>query len=260
MESAGDAVPIAELLDERRYMLDVASCMVGTAAAECAVDEAYRRWFGLSETARGRIASPRSWLAETVGDICLAWPATASGALPSARRAVFAPVAVFGMAWGEAAGPAGRSEPERAELADRARRSLSVRRSRPASAEEHDAVVRAVREACAHEDAVRLGSLLHPDATAFFDGGGKVRTLVRPVHGGEPVTRSLLTLLARRPRVTLTTQSVNGRTGLVARYDRQVAAVISLDIADHRAVQAWIVLNPDKLRAWNHPRHPTSDA
>jgi RNA polymerase sigma-70 factor, ECF subfamily len=54
-----------------------------------------------------------------------------------------------------------------------------------------------------NEDAELLESLLRPDATAFFDGGGKV------------------------------------------------AAVISLDISEDRVVQVWVVLNPDKLRAWN---------
>ncbi|MDW6065646.1 hypothetical protein SAZ11_57505 [Streptomyces sp. FXJ1.4098] len=103
------------------------------------------------------------------------------------------------------------------------------------------------------EDAGLLASLLWPDATAFFDGGGKVRALARPVHGGEQVAHSLMTLLVRRPRTTLTAQSVNGRTGLVARYDGQVAAVISLDIADRRVAQVWVVLNPDKLRSWNQP-------
>jgi RNA polymerase sigma-70 factor (ECF subfamily) len=46
-------------------------------------------------------------------------------------------------------------------------------------------------------------------------------------------------------------QSVNGRTGLVVRYDRQVAAVIGLDITGGRVVQVWVILNPDKLRSWN---------
>jgi RNA polymerase sigma-70 factor (ECF subfamily) len=44
---------------------------------------------------------------------------------------------------------------------------------------------------------------------------------------------------------------VNGRTGLVVRYDRQVAGVISLDVAGSRVVQVWVTLNPDKLRSWN---------
>ncbi|MGO4431318.1 RNA polymerase subunit sigma, partial [Streptomyces sp. MCAF7] len=64
MDHAGDAVPIAELLDERRYLLDVAYWMLGSGgAAESVIDETYRRWYGLSDAARARIAVPRSWLA-----------------------------------------------------------------------------------------------------------------------------------------------------------------------------------------------------
>ncbi|MFI6492346.1 hypothetical protein [Streptomyces sp. NPDC050564] len=121
-----------------------------------------------------------------------------------------------------------------AALADRARHCLRMQRSRPTTPEGHDALARAVRQACASEDTELLASLLCPDATAFFDGGGKIRARIRPVHGSRRVAHSLLTLLARRPRTTLTAHSVNGRTGLVARYDDQVAAVISLEVRARR--------------------------
>ncbi|MFJ2197602.1 hypothetical protein [Streptomyces violaceusniger] len=159
----------------------------------------------------------------------------------------------FGMAPDTVADIMGRTEPECAELADRARHSLRMRHSRPTTPDEHDALAHAVRRACLSEDAELLASLLCPDATAFFDGGGKVRTLIRPAHGSRRVAHSLLTLLAHRPRTTLTTHPVNGRTGLVARYGRQVAAVISLDITDRRVARVWVVLNPEKLRCWNQP-------
>jgi RNA polymerase sigma-70 factor (ECF subfamily) len=90
---------------------------------------------------------------------------------------------------------------------------------------------------------------------AFFDGGGKVRAPTGPVHGNRQVARRLLTLVARPPRITLHTHSVNGRTGIVVRCDHQVAAVISLDIAGRHAVQVWVTLNPDKLRSWNLSRN-----
>lgn len=67
-----DAVPIAELLDERRYLLDVAYWMLGSpGAAESVVDETYRRWYALSDAEHSRITAPRSWLAKTAGGICL---------------------------------------------------------------------------------------------------------------------------------------------------------------------------------------------
>ncbi|MFF4355160.1 sigma factor-like helix-turn-helix DNA-binding protein [Streptomyces sp. NPDC001530] len=289
-----DAVPIAELLDERRSLLDVAYWMLGSAGeAESVVDETYRRWYGLSDAARQQITAPRSWLAKTAGGIGLdrlALPdrgaagqregyrtqtgdaegararlaeevsrvlLTALDSLSPAERAAFVLNDVFGMTPDTVADIVGRTEPECAELADRARHSLRVQRSRPTTPEQHDALARAVRQACLSEDAELLASLLSPDATAFFDGGGKVRALIRPVHGSRQVAHSLLTLLARRPRTTLTTHSVNGRTGLVARYHHQVAAVISLNIADHHVAQVWVTLNPDKLRSWNLP--PTPD-
>ncbi|MGW7619598.1 sigma factor-like helix-turn-helix DNA-binding protein [Streptomyces antimycoticus] len=295
MEPA-DAVPIAELLDERRYLLDVAYWMLGgLREAEKVVDETYRRWYGLSDAERRQITAARSWLAKTAGGICLnrlthpnrgatgrtedhrTETGDAEGAparlvaevsrvllkaldsLPPPERAVFVLHDAFGMAPDTVADIVGRTEPECAELADRARHCLRMRRSHPTTPEEHDALVRAVRRACASEDAELLASLLCPDATAFFDGGGKVRTLIRPAHGSRRVAHSLLTLLAHRPRTTLTTHSVNGRTGLVARYDRQVAAVISLDVTDHRVAQVWVVLNPEKLRSWNRPPAPGFD-
>jgi RNA polymerase sigma-70 factor, ECF subfamily len=147
----------------------------------------------------------------------------------------------------------GQTEWECAELAERARHILRIRRSSPTMPQQHDRMVRAFREACAAEDSALLSSLLAPDATAFFDGGGKVRALVRPVHGALKVARSLLTLLSHHPRTALDLHSVNGQTGIVVRYGGQVAAVISFDIADHHVVQVWAVLNPDKLRLWNRP-------
>ncbi|KUO06570.1 RNA polymerase subunit sigma [Streptomyces caeruleatus] len=289
MASANDAVPIAELLDERRHLLDVAYWMLGSGrAAEGVVDETYRRWFELPEAERARTTAPRSWLAKAAGGICLSRltpPGRAraravrtepGGAVPQgmraeeistvlldaldardspapAERAAFVLDDVFGMAPHAVADIVRRTEPRCVEPADRARRSLRARRARPTPAERHDEVVRAVRQACVTEDEALLASLLAADATAFFDGGGKVRALIEPVRGDIEVARSLLTLLARRPRTTVDTHPVNGRTGLVVRYGRQVAAVVGLDVAGPRVVQVWVTLNPDKLRTWNRP-------
>ncbi|MFE0627547.1 RNA polymerase subunit sigma [Streptomyces sp. NPDC058864] len=232
MDVAGDAVPIAELLDERRHLLEVAHRMSGGRRdAESVIDETYRRWFALSDAERAGISSPRAWLSATAGGICRGRPAAASGGDRDTGRGV--------------------AEPGDDELTAAARRWLQARRSGPSASVEHDAVVRAVGEACAAGDAASLASALSPDAMAVFDGGGKVRTAVRSVHGGEQVTRTLLTLLGPHPRTTLTAQSVNSRTGLVARCDRTVAAVISLDVTDRRVAQVWAVLNPEKLRRWN---------
>ncbi|WP_069762061.1 sigma factor [Streptomyces sp. LUP47B] len=277
-----DAVPIDELWEERRFLLDVAHWMLGDpGAAESVVDEAYQRWYGLSDAARRQVTAPRSWLAKTVGGICLdrlarpgrgvVGPEEGHGARPSeveeeagrvvlnaleslstAERAAFV-FRAFGMSPGTVADIVGRTEPELAALAERARQSLRLRRTRSTTPRQQDAVARAVCRACVTENRELLTSLLCSDATAFFDGGGKVRALTGPVHGCRPVADSLLTLLARSAHTTLTTHSVNGRTGLVASYGRRVTAVISLDVSDDRVAQVWVMLNPDKLRSWNQP-------
>ncbi|MFD7678562.1 sigma-70 family RNA polymerase sigma factor [Streptomyces sp. NPDC060187] len=285
MNDAGDAVPIAELLEERQHLLDVAYWMLGSGSeAEWVVTEAYRRWYELPGEAQNSIAAPRAWLAKTAGSLCLTRLAVANrrevrrsqelsaeladdastleaelsevlldalNSLSPVERAAFVLADVFGVPVGAIADIVGQSEGECSQLADRARRSLQERRSRPTAPEQHDTIVRAVRKACANQDAHLLACLLSDDATAFFDGGGKVRALSRPVHGNDQVARSLLTLLSECPRSALDLRPVNGRTGIVVRYNRRVAAVISLDVADHRAVQVWVVLNPDKLRSWN---------
>ncbi|MGY4922239.1 RNA polymerase subunit sigma [Streptomyces sp. 900105755] len=238
-----DAAPVAELLDElRRYWL------AKTAGAIC---------LGLlarpSRGARQKDTERRTdaALKKEVSRVLLNAPDSPA----PAERAAFVLSDVFGTASESVADIVGRPESACAELADRARRGLRCRRSRPAPPDDHD-LVRAVREACVNEDAGLLESLLCPDATAFFDGGGKVRAPSRPVHGTRQVARSLLTLLGRHPRTALATRPVNGRTGLIVRYGHQVAAVISLDIAEDRVVQVWVVLNPDKLRSWNQNQPP----
>ncbi|POX62899.1 RNA polymerase subunit sigma [Streptomyces sp. Ru62] len=286
MEPVGDTLPITELLDERRHLLEVAHWMLGSRpASERVTDEAYRRWYGLSDHQRDRITVPRAWLTQVVGEICLA-----RLALPGRREDAQGPVPgreqngpgpggevsavllrtldalsplvrgalvlddTLEMPPGTLAGIVGQPEGRSAEPADAARRSHRARRAQPTPPRRQDEIAHAVRHACADGDAGRLASLLSPDVTAFFDGGGKVRALTRPVTGSARVTRSLLILLARHPRTSLHTHPANGRTGLVVRCDDQVAAVISLDITGTRVVHMWVVLNPDKLRSWNRPR------
>ncbi|WP_033324226.1 RNA polymerase sigma factor [Streptomyces yerevanensis] len=285
MEHIGDAMPLAELLDERRHLVEVAHWMLGSrVTAERVADEAYREWYGLSDGERSRIRTPRTWLTHVVGGLALARLAPlgpdgdacgsahrrgpcedglegevsevllrAVDTLSPVQRAAFVLDGVFGAAASTAPGGAVRSVPVRADPAVTARQGLRARSGRPASPRRQEEIARAVRQACADGNHDGLRALLTDGVTAYFDGGGKVRALARPVTGDEHVARSLLTLLSARPRTTVDTWPVNGRTGLVARYDERVAAVITLDLVHSRVAQIWAVLNPDKLRSWNSP-------
>ncbi|WP_458077762.1 RNA polymerase subunit sigma [Streptomyces sp. EMB26] len=235
-----DGSPLADLLDERRRLVALAHRMLGSADdAESAVDECYRRWYALSDRERERIPVPLTWLAAGVGRIC------------RARRVLAPPEG--------SAGAARPTVPDVIVARPRAAQPTTLRQhtaAEPTTLRQHDAVVHAVRRALVVADVDLLLSLLAPDAAAFFDGGGKIRTLVAPVHGRDRVARGLLCLLDRGPHTTLAAHSVNGRTGLVVRHGRRVVAVLSLDVSGTEAVGVWVVVNPDKLRSWNAGRHP----
>ncbi|MEU9317241.1 RNA polymerase subunit sigma [Streptomyces sp. NPDC048295] len=73
MEHNGDTLPLTELLDERRHLVEVARWMLGgTVAAERVTDETYREWYALSDGQRAGIGTPRIWLTHVVGGLALA--------------------------------------------------------------------------------------------------------------------------------------------------------------------------------------------
>ena len=70
--SRDEQPPLAELLGERRHLLNLAYRMLGTLNdAEDVVQETYARWFRLEEAERERIEIPAAWLTRVAGRICL---------------------------------------------------------------------------------------------------------------------------------------------------------------------------------------------
>lgn len=62
----------AEVLGERRHLLAVAFRMLGTLAeAEDAVQEAYVRWYRMSQEQRDAVEVPRAWLTRVTSRLCL---------------------------------------------------------------------------------------------------------------------------------------------------------------------------------------------
>ncbi|MEO3858266.1 hypothetical protein [Acrocarpospora sp. B8E8] len=130
--------------------------------------------------------------------------------------------------------------------------SLARRRPRQATPQEHHRIVTAFWSACETGDVNALMSLLDPDATTLSDGGGKVRTALYPIRGADRTAHFMLGALSHQPALQATLQSVNGKTGLVLRHDALVSAVVSFQVRSEKITNVWVVLNPDKLRSWNH--------
>ncbi|TMR90836.1 sigma factor [Nonomuraea basaltis] len=238
-ESAGT---LAEMLDERQHLLEIALWMFGSEiTADRIVQETYRRWYALDDEERARIAVPRAWLTWVAGGICLELLAAAApihapvGAPPAAT--VAAPATGT---------PARRPEP----VTGRAHRQAG---SNQAMLARHDRVARRFAAACDTGDTAALQAVLAADAIVVSDGGGKLRAAVRPTYGADAVARFVTTLLTGQPGTDVAVASVNGRTGLVLRRAGQAVAVVGVSVAGAEVTAVWIVLNPDKLRRWHRP-------
>ncbi|MQY05089.1 nuclear transport factor 2 family protein [Actinomadura macrotermitis] len=241
----GATVSLAEMLDERRHLLDVTEWMFGADAADRIVQETYRRWYSLDEGKRAGIAAPRAWLTRVAGGICLGLLAGGEFGGPGGRTA--------------RADTGGLPEPRRTldPVIGRLRRQPRQDPSDQALLARHDHVVHRFAAACGAHDTAALKTLLAGDAIVVSDGGGKVRAAARPAHGADAAARFMAALLSGRLRLTVTVRSVNGRTGLVLYQAGQAVAVVSVSTAGTEVTAVWITLNPDKLRRWHRPEHGT---
>lgn len=235
MTDTGAAASLAEMLDERRHLLDIASWMFDPAIADRIVRETYRRWYALDDDERATIAVPRAWLTRVAGGICLellAAPERGFPAVPPARP---------------------KPHPAPDPVAAWLQRHPQQDRSDPALLARHDHVARRFAAACGTGDIATLTRVLAADAMVVSDGGGKVRAALHPIHGAGAVARFVTTLLTGQPGTVMTVESVNGRTGLVLRRAGQAVAVVGVSVAEAAVTAVWIVLNPDKLQPWHRP-------
>ncbi|MFI9839202.1 hypothetical protein ACIHFD_19355 [Nonomuraea sp. NPDC051941] len=227
---------LAEMLDERQHLLEIALWMFGSeSTADRIVQETYRRWYALDDEERAGIAVPRAWLTRVAGGICLELLA-APGPLP---------------------GPGTPGAPSPAAPAPRPRPAMrpAHQQARPDQAMlvRHDRVARRFAAACDLGDTAALRAVLAADAIVVSDGGGKLRAPVRPTYGADAVARFVTSLLAGRPGTEVAVESVNGRTGLVLRQAGRAVAVVGVSVAETEITAVWIVLNPDKLQRWHRP-------
>jgi RNA polymerase sigma-70 factor (ECF subfamily) len=93
-----------------------------------------------------------------------------------------------------------------------------------------------------------LTGLLAQDAISWSDGGGKVQSVPRPIHGQQAVARFWLTVARRSPRpLTYTLDEVNGGPALLAWDEGTLAVVISLTPSGAGIQEVYALLNPEKL-------------
>lgn len=177
------------------------------------------------------------------------------------QRVVFVLREVFDYAYGAIAGIVGKSEGACRQLMVRARTALDRSRHVPPAPQAlASSLISRFIEAVSQGDEAALLSILADDAVLVADGGGKVASILNPLHGADHVSRFFLGLIRKLGNVLETRPAtVNGLPGMLTFHDRQLVSAASIDVENGRIGAIYSVNNPDKLSGgWT--RHQTSAA
>ena len=157
----------------------------------------------------------------------------------------------FDLPFAEIARIVERSEDNCRQILSRARRRIADDRPRfDADPAERDALARAVprrgprgRPRGARRDA-------RGDAVLVGDGGGRARSIPRPMHGAAAIARALVAFYGQSTElgITLEPVRVNGQPGFRSLdAEGRIVNVVGLDIEDGRVTALHSMLNPAKL-------------
>ena len=167
------------------------------------------------------------------------------------ERAVFVLREAFDMPFGEIAQIIDASPDACRQKLSRARRRLDKDLPRfDPDPEQRHALARSFLRAAREGDFTALTAMLAPDVVMVGDGGGKARSLPKPMVGAQPVARALATFykLAGEWGVTLHPAIVNGQPGFRSLApDGKLVNVVEIEVADGKIQRIHSMLNPDKL-------------
>ncbi|HEV8695913.1 MAG TPA: RNA polymerase sigma-70 factor [Lysobacter sp.] len=170
------------------------------------------------------------------------------------ERAAFLLKEAFDYDYAQIAELIGHSETNCRQMVHRARTRLQVERPRFAvTPTRHRQLLERFMHAASNGDEAAIVGLLDTNARLVSDGGGKVRAVLRPLHGAERIAR-LYWSIARRGGAQIEWQlgSVNGEPALLRRHEGRLVSITTITIDNDRITQVLSVLNPDKLQGLMH--------
>jgi RNA polymerase sigma-70 factor (ECF subfamily) len=171
------------------------------------------------------------------------------------ERAVFVLREVFGFDYGEIAAAVGKPAPTVRQVAHRAREHVRARRKRfdAVDPERNAEITAQFMATAASGDVEALMAMLAPDATWMADSGGKVSAARRPVVGAERVARAIAGLMRKTREIwaTLRVEMVtcNSAPAVLLYHGEQLEMVVTLEIAEDKITNFYVMRNPDKLAA-----------
>jgi len=178
------------------------------------------------------------------------------------ERAVFVLREVFGFDYSEIAEAVGRPAPAVRQVAHRAREHVRARRKRfdGIDPERNAEITAQFFATAASGDVEALMTMLAPDATWTADGGGKVSAARRPVVGAELVARAIVGLMRKAgPQLRADMVTCNSAPALLLYRGEHLEMVLTLDFADDKITNFYVMRNPDKLTALATAREISRD-
>ena len=168
------------------------------------------------------------------------------------ERAVFVLREVFGFDYAEIADAVGKPAPTVRQVAHRAREHVRSRRKRfdTVDPQRNAEIAAQFLATAASGDVDALVAMLAPDATWMADSGGKVSAARRPVVGAERVARAIAGLIRiAGPELRVEMVTCNSAPAVLLYLGEQLEGVITLEIAEDKITNFYVMRNPDKLAA-----------
>ncbi|BCJ87550.1 hypothetical protein skT53_25350 [Effusibacillus dendaii] len=100
-------------------------------------------------------------------------------------------------------------------------------------------------------------NLLAEDAVLYSDGGGKVRSAVRPIHSRNHIAQFITGLYQKTAALSASVQidriPINGESGAVITVDGQPFTIVAFQIQESRIQSLYLMRNPGKTAAYGIP-------
>lgn len=166
------------------------------------------------------------------------------------ERAVFLLREVFDYDYAAISTIVNKSPANCRQIARRAKQHLAMQRPRfEISRQQQERTLNYFLRACQQGDLEGLIALLSEDITLSTDGGGKARSIPRPLCGASKVARFFLTIRKQKPIDTIyEIREVNGQLGILTYVNQQLFSVTTFVFGADQIQAAFIVNNPDKLK------------
>ncbi|GGC66090.1 RNA polymerase sigma-70 factor [Undibacterium terreum] len=187
-------------------------------------------------------------VAELASDVSVAFLWVLERLAPE-ERAAFLLRQVFDEDYSDIASILGKSEASCRQMVHRSQERVQQERPRfEVSKEAHRKLLTQFMQAASNGDRSAMKALLAADVEIVADGGGKVNSFLRILHGAGRIAGIYWSLEHQFPNlVTYRMATVNGEPGLLRYVDGKLESAQAFVIEDNAIKSIYIIRNPDKL-------------